>query len=608
MRLYKIEIENFRSIKNLEISLDPVDGTTAFTIFGINETGKSNILKAISLLSKDTKFDYAKDCEKTAYRASENVSIDAYYKLEDDKFLSETIAKANLPPELSKSIKISEVRKNITFDSKGGREDAYWLYFGNLNYDKYAYIENADKTRKIILKSEKYDGEIKDLDADALDLYLYETLTPSLDTKHPKVLFWASSKKYLITEPVNLNEFKSSFDVSVPLRNIFALADYLKQADVKKAIELGEKSIEERQFLEESLSVAATKHVNTLWPEHHINIKVRIESNNECTVFVEDKDNSKQRFSMEQRSDGFKHFISILLTLSAENITEQLKNVIILLDEPENSLHPSSIRYLKDELLSIGGSNIVVTASHSIFMVDKKNLGRHFTASKDNGSTVLVRVDPENPFTEEVVYEALGTSIYEVLEPNLIVFEGRTDKELFDYFSQKYKSKIKPPKIKSISATGVEQIPKYIKFFSGKLVKGFIAVDSDSAGRDCITNIVSDLPLMKDRCFHPKQFVDTLPDNATLEDMFPHELIVSVASTTYETDFALDPTKPIIEQIKKSKAARNIHKDHKLETLKRNILLRIIEEAKKLKHDEYVNKFPLFSKYLERLCSAIKAI
>jgi predicted ATP-dependent endonuclease of OLD family len=53
MNLVKAEIVNFRSIKNLEFNFSPA----CRTLVGINESGKTNILKGLAFLDKNKKID-----------------------------------------------------------------------------------------------------------------------------------------------------------------------------------------------------------------------------------------------------------------------------------------------------------------------------------------------------------------------------------------------------------------------------------------------------------------------------------------------------------------------------------------------------------------------
>jgi hypothetical protein len=72
--------------------------------------------------------------------------------------------------------------------------------------------------------------------------------------------------------------------------------------DITSKIEQIEKSREKKKQLEETLSEATTKHINSLWKEHEINIIVDID-NMECNIMIEDQDNTSPKYNMNQRSD-----------------------------------------------------------------------------------------------------------------------------------------------------------------------------------------------------------------------------------------------------------------------------------------------------------------
>ena len=54
LKLTKVDIRNYRSINSLELSIPELDGKNCLFFFGVNETGKSNLLKAVSLLDKNS--------------------------------------------------------------------------------------------------------------------------------------------------------------------------------------------------------------------------------------------------------------------------------------------------------------------------------------------------------------------------------------------------------------------------------------------------------------------------------------------------------------------------------------------------------------------------
>lgn len=607
MILRKISIENFRSIKELEVDIKEIGSKQALFFFGVNETGKSNILKAISLLRKDGKVQYDKDCEKQAYKFSQPISISYFFEVSKAE-AADLIKEVAVPESLKSKLIISTIQKTASFDKSPKREEKLVFHFDKgIPLEQYSYIKETDKVVENPKEenSELKEGAKDELTTELLSSFLENKIGKPINKMLPEIIFWEPSPKYLINAPINLEQFKQDQNISIPLHNIFKLIK-LSGSDLVQNIERMIKNSEERSELEETLSEEITKHINTLWPEHKINIRVRIEANNLCTVSIEDKDNTRPKFSMDQRSDGFKQFLSILLTLSVENKTEQLSNKVILLDEPERSLHPSSTKYLKDELLNIAKNNVVMVASHSIYMVDKKHLDRHFTVKKEKGLTYIERIDPENPFQEEVIYESLGTSVYEIIEPNVIIFEGKTDKDLFDLFTQKLKTKINPSRIKTMSASGANQVPKYIKFFDQKLVNGFVVVDSDKQGLAVRDEIIKENANFKNRVFELKELVTTKVDKITIEDLLPVDFVLACANEHFSHTFPPPTDSAIIKHIKKIKDQNGLTNDQKLEEFKNSLVKRTIKKITKAKISEVEESFPLFSEFVKSVHQKVK--
>jgi predicted ATP-dependent endonuclease of OLD family len=591
LQITKIEIQNYRSIDHLELTIPNLDGKNCLFFFGINETGKSNLLKAISLLDKNNlaskNFNYEKDCEKAAKKRGDPVEIKYFFNILPDLEIANKLV-PKMPENFLPITKI-QIIKTITYANNANRQEKYSVLYPNqINFEKYV-LNNKDgfiTERKDVL------SDYKLLDENLLNETLLGYLG-NLDTLLPPLVFWKSSPEYLINQPIDLNNFKSNPNVSVPLKNMFLLID-LKDENLKKNIDRLLANSDDRDEMERELSQKITDHINMVWPEHKIDINVRIESG-QCHIFVSDK-GSNTKFRMEDRSDGFKQFISILLTLSVENRKEALKNNIILLDEPEVSLHPSSVRYLRNELLNISKNNIVIAASHSVFLVDKNKLERHYIVKKEGGHTKISAVDPQNPFEDEIIYEALGTSIYEFIAQNFVVFEGGEDKKLFDLFTNKFSVDFATKKIKTASANGANGVVRYTKFFPDQLVKGFFVLDSDEQGENAKRAIIKLDSKLKSFTFELTDLAPELIRGSTLEDLLPCELILDEASNFYKIKVPNDPTKPILKSIKESKDAANVKMDFDLKELKAHILARVIEDLN-TKSDQDIRKY--YSKYLD---------
>ena len=142
---------------------------------------------------------------------------------------------------------------------------------------------------------------------------------------------------------------------------------------------------------------------------------------------MKDKNDEFNLYNINERSQGFRQFISLILSISISNEKEKLKNAIIIVDEPENHLHPSGIRYMRDELLKIGKNNYVFLATHSNFMIDRKEMSRHYIVQK-NTHTHLKRIEQEQDLSDdEVLNDAFGLNILnDFLSPHKILVEGLT--------------------------------------------------------------------------------------------------------------------------------------------------------------------------------------
>jgi hypothetical protein len=172
----------------------------------------------------------------------------------------------------------------------------------------------------------------------------------------------------------------------------------------------------------------ASKHLRSVWKDYK-GVTIALEPNGaNIDASVRDTHNVYQ---FAKRSDGFKRFVTFLLLVSAKARTKGLVDTLYLQDEPDTGLHPSGSRYLRDELIRIAKSNYVVFSTHSIFMIDRESIDRHLLVEKTGEITHVREADESNVTDEEVIYNALGYSLFENLRPHNLLFEGHKDKVLF---------------------------------------------------------------------------------------------------------------------------------------------------------------------------------
>lgn len=514
MKLKKINIENYRSIKTLSIETNDV---SPIIFVGINETGKSNLLKAIALLSKDSKIkvDYIYDCNKKGQEAGEAISISGEFSLSNEEFkiISEYLKQLETTNGINESkidLKQLETLHRSFVMNKDNRKNAPCFCI--------SLFDEIEKTTPVY-------KSIKQKILEKLESFI-------------KINFWEPSDNFLITSSIDLNTFKTNTSTSIPLRNMFYLIGKTTDSQILETIDLALSNPQKRYELEDKLSDAATKHINTIWKEHKIDIKVKTNANI-CDVNVYDRGQKYEAFLMQQRSDGFKQFVSLMLSISCQNQKNMVEDAIIVLDEPENHLHPSGVQYMRDELVRLGKNNTIFVSTHSIFLIDKSVQERHWIVEKNNKNCTEAFNVGKNKSVEddEVMRRAFGiVYLQELLPENIYLVEGISDKNILEFMIKKitagnnFHFAIKP--------AGGDNVPVYASMFMQDKVSIRVIVDSDEKGNSYIKKLEKQgFPM--ENAFTLQKLNSNIIDGATIEDLLP----INFVEEFFENDEITNPNK-----------------------------------------------------------------
>ncbi|MDD4353781.1 MAG: AAA family ATPase [Candidatus Nanoarchaeia archaeon] len=452
MKLDRVQIKNFRSIKELTF-----DFTPSFKILvGKNESGKSNIIRALSFLSPPIKPTIE---DKREFLPNEKFENDYHvffiFKLNDleIKNIFNSLKKEILLNNTSKIIcflstkyTLIEFCKNrnegiyrINLDS-GVKDYAYW----SLN-NYYKFLPNIKRYKNYIKRKEGealtvYNsfivnvdehkdinkGDFVDISIDEISVLIGTKIIEYVKLNHPETIYWQYDEKNLLPNNININSFITDQNVCIPLKILFNLAGI---TDIKTAISQAMKA-KGNQFdnLLKRVSDQATNHFKEVWKEYP-DISFAFTHNGDNIISAIQEEN---KYPLAQRSDGFKRFVTFLILISVCAKNEELENTLILFDEPDISLHPSGIKYLRDELKRVSINNFIVASTHSIFMIDNDFIERHLIVTKEKEITNLKTAHGTDLFEEEVIFKAIGYSMYEIMKQKNIIFEGWRDKKLFN--------------------------------------------------------------------------------------------------------------------------------------------------------------------------------
>ena len=420
MRLRKFRVQAFRCIHD---SGDIVVGDLAAFV-GRNESGKTTILQALTMLDKDEVISELDLCdEMTEHLKSEIRIVEGDFELNQDET---EIVKEKFPGLQLKKLKIFRTNKNpeiqydfgdIKIDQKEDENLEYWqnitkqlsnfvesipnyiskkldtdFFTGNTPKDKkiiQAELDEFDNTLQAIATEEQqviseweetYTNIIKNVEKILIDNTESEALKNFImDNLHPRFVYFSDYKKILgninLTEYIKESESGSAagieyiegFDRAETVRNLL----YLAELEIEKLEELKNSPSKLIKFLN-TASRNLTQRLNPSWKGEAINVELRLNPGNILSVVISDvhKDGTITNTGLlNRRAEGFKWTFSFIVNFAAETQRSELKEAILLLDEPARNLHPTQQTGISDLLKNLAGSNQVLYATHSPFMI-----------------------------------------------------------------------------------------------------------------------------------------------------------------------------------------------------------------------------------------------
>ena len=421
MRLRKFRVRAFRCIHDSgEIK---VGDLAAF--IGRNESGKTTILQALTLLNKDQEVTELDLCDEMSEELKSEINLaegEFEFTPSEIQLLKEKFPNV---PEINK-LRIFRTNKNpnVQYDFVGVKisdeENKALNSWENFAENVLSFIETIPNHIRIRLDTKFFEGqppksreffesEMKEF-SNSMRLLAseekqviteWEKLSENLEKKydellvgttertalenfieenmHPRFVYFSDYKK--IYGNINLNEYlKESrgqkaegieyieeFDKAETVRNLF----YLAELDVEKLEEYKDSPSKLIKFLN-TASNRLTARLNPAWKGDPIHVDLRYNPGNIMSVVISDihRDGTVTNTGLlNRRAEGFKWTFSFIVNFAAETQRAELKEAILLLDEPARNLHPTQQRGISDLLKNLAGSNQVLYATHSPFMI-----------------------------------------------------------------------------------------------------------------------------------------------------------------------------------------------------------------------------------------------
>jgi len=421
MRLRKFRVRAYRCIHDSgEIT---VGDLAAFV--GRNESGKTTILQALTLLNRDERVSELDLCDELSEELKGEIKlVEGEFELNSDEI---RLLKQSFPglPEMRK-IKLFRTNKkpkvqyefeDIQISEEKNRELNSWENFSN---QILSFLDTIPNHLRIQIDTKLFEGpppknqEVFDSGMAEFSnqfhviavqepkvIEEWEKIYESPENQfskllsgeseksalenfiaaelHPRFVYFSDYKK--IYGNINLNEylreekgeqmssieFVEEFDKAETVRNLF----YLAELDIK-ALDDVKGTPSKCIKLLNTASNRLTKKLNPAWKGDPIHVDLRYNPGNIMSVVISDvhRDGTVTNTGLlNRRAEGFKWTFSFIVNFAAETQRAELKEAILLLDEPARNLHPTQQRGISDLLKSLAGSNQVLYATHSPFMI-----------------------------------------------------------------------------------------------------------------------------------------------------------------------------------------------------------------------------------------------
>lgn len=481
MKFSKFIINNYRAVKRIEIPIS----NTLIPIIGINESGKTSVLKGILA------FDKLKD----SYNKGEHLNFKNKYELGKQECSIEADVHFESAEEvdiLAKKLKLNvgdklhEILKECFTEGKSIR------IARSLNEMKYK-ITNLECT------DENTANKIVDL----LPFILY--FDDFSDRVPEKIEFPANYKE----EPNKLNkkgvnaEWRSLIE-EVFIRSTngaYSLSDFLKidENDEQDGLLSDVSDVLNKEIIEEWKKLKQKGRLNLVDDEEVMGLDIKFTPPKtkekgyifEFKVVDQTLEKRKRRFNITERSKGFQWYFNFIIKLKFNSkYKDNPSNAIYLLDEPGSYLHSSAQEELLKELKEISKENTLFYCTHSQYLLDPNVI---------NVSSIKIALKSEAkvnvyPFSSYGLNKSQGaltplldalhlkTGLSEINTNNILITEGITDYYLLTMLMQWHRE-WENTNIKIIPGAGAANLKDLISIAIAGSEKYLVVLDNDSEGK-----------------------------------------------------------------------------------------------------------------------------
>lgn len=241
--------------------------------------------------------------------------------------------------------------------------------------------------------------------------------------------------------------------------------------------------------------------------DKNFNFQIRIDSKNEKILFYTyDNTSGNSPIPLKNRSDGFKWYFSIYITLYEYLQRKDKTKYILLFDEPNLYLNPSAQYDLLERVFKKEFKNEqIIYSTHNPYMIDTTNFSSIRIVEKSGSSkfynttsdylkehkVIANEVDPLTPILTALNIDISNNLIMD-RKKICIVVEGIQDIYILNSMIKKLKMESKFKNINFIPCFGAEKVPTMYGYLYGMGYKVFALVDNDTNGINALKTLMGE--------------------------------------------------------------------------------------------------------------------
>ena len=284
-----------------------------------------------------------------------------------------------------------------------------------------------------------------------------------------------------------------------------------------------------------------TTAIRKRWKDRELKVRFNLDGQHFETLISDPNSTYDVEVNLDERSRGFQWFFAFYIVFAADTEDGEAEGAILLLDEPGLYLHARSqgdlLRHLEDDF-----ANQIVYTTHSPFMVPTHQLDwvRTVNIAEEAGTTVSN--DPTGDArTLFPLQAALGYDLAQSLfiGPNNLVVEGVTDFWILSAASAHPNDKGKAGLDERLTITpagGAQKVHYMVALLTSEQLKVLVLFDDEKDAKATRDDLVKGKLIRSDNVVFASEAFEAPPAEADIEDILDPAIYEALVREAYSKE------------------------------------------------------------------------